>query len=376
LYGITLLALSNFHYVHRMFKPYAGIYLYNGIGFTGAVLLIVPFFGLLRYESLALTYAYRYIPYWACNYALIVFMFTAKIIARRVALDKRSVVVDKMIPFLLIAALYTLVVPQRKPSFLINLIPLIMISFMHWYYSRSRVFLNGMIVYCILWLPFFLVDWNQTLLVFILELACGAFCYMLGSFYQAKYNARAQAILFKVFGLLIFFSSCYVVSFQAVGRVFSRGFKFPSLVDFWLLFSAAYLGILVLYRALAPLKYPRHKHGLLPEEQYLVTFLPFAAPLLLIAIASRSVDFWYTFGTNTLYLGILVAFIAVGYRRNELYTKALAFSFLVLLVLSRYLELEWSLFYKAVLFIVTGIFILVIGIFAEKHKHEAVVIEK
>ncbi|MDD5585238.1 MAG: DUF2157 domain-containing protein [Candidatus Omnitrophica bacterium] len=374
LYGVLLLTISNFHEKEPL-RAYHGVYFDTGIVILAIVFLLVPLFGVLQRGGRVLLFPREYLSFWIYNGVL----FAATVICRemtaRVSLDKRCQVINRLIPYLLVAVVYILFLPYKKPSFLLDLFPLILIAFMYWYYSRSRILLNFFLLYLALWLPFFLIEWHQMFLLFLLYLACGVFSYMLGWVYIAKYQTPHEGDLLKVLGLFLMFFSIYIFSFNAAASFFSRNFIFPHSFDFWFLFIALHAGMALLYRALRAFRYPAHKNGLLIEEKYLITLLPFIPLVLFVNFKMRPVDFWYTFLLNSFYVGLLIVCIAAGYRRSQTYMRVIAFVFLVLLVLSRYFELEWSLLYKAVLFISTGAFILLAGIFIEKHKKKVVVIE-
>ncbi|MDD5194649.1 MAG: DUF2157 domain-containing protein [Candidatus Omnitrophica bacterium] len=375
LYGILLLAVSNLH-LGPSLRIYRGIYFDAGVAILAIVFFLVPIFGALARGLQVLMSPGAYRSFWVYSASLCIATLVCRESSARTSLDTRGKLINRLIPYFFVATSYILFVPSAKPSFLANLFPLVLVAFMHWHYSRSRLLLNFVLLYFAFCLPASLADFHQTLLVFILYLICGIFCYMLGWFYVARFDAREEAGLLKILGLLLMFFSLFIFSFSSVAGHFYRNFKFSRSFDFWLIFICFYAAILFFRHKLSTFVYPAYKRGLLREESCLISILPFAPLMLLINFRHHPADFWYTFLVNVFYLGVLIGYITAGYRRNQTYLRVIAFLFLILVVVSRYFELEWSLLYKAVLFISTGVFILAAGIIIEKNKTKVVVIEE
>ena len=133
---------------------------------------------------------------------------------------------------------------------------------------------------------------------------------------------------------------------------------------------------LAAYGRLAGFAYPAHKKGLLPEERLMIPILLALPAALFAAYANNLAGARLTFAVNFCAICMLIVCLVAGYRRREAYLKALALVFLALLVGSRYFEIEWSLIYKGVLFILTGIIVLAGGIVFEKYKDKVAIIER
>lgn len=375
LYGIILLSASNLHLIKDTFKEYRRIYLYIGTSIFSVAVFLLPFFGISKLSPQALTLGGLSLSFWVCNGILLIGSLVCKTLINRKRLDKVGSVINRLVPYLLVAALYVFIVPKIKPFLIPTLFPVILVAFAHWYFSKSRILLNLLLVYFALWLPFCLIKWEQPLMLFLLFLIYGAVCYMLGWTHISKFQDKTSGDSFKFFGLLTIFISLYTFASSQISEIFAKDYKLPTSFDFWLLALFFYAGALFLYKYVVRFRHPLQKKGMLPEERIMVPIL-FVIPIILFIIFSNKLTgFWYTFLINFFYVCLLIAYLAAGYRRRELILRILSFAFLVIVIGTRYLEIEWSLLYKSILFIFTGIIILVVGILLEKNKDKVALLE-
>ncbi|MCK4649226.1 DUF2157 domain-containing protein [bacterium] len=375
LYGIILLAASNLHLIKDTLKEYRRIYLYIGTSIFSVTIFLMPFFGMVKLSPQALTLRGLSLSFWVCSSVLLAGSLACKTLINRERLDKVGSIINKILPYLLVAALYVLIMPQAKPLLILALFPVILVAFTHWYFSKSRILPNLLLFYFVLWLPFCLIKWEQPLMLFLLFLVYGAACYLLGWTYISKFQDKTSGDLFKFFGLLVVFISLYTFAFSQISEIFAKDYELPTSFDFWLLALLFYAGALFLYRYVARFKYPLQKRGMLPEERIIAPILLITPLVLFIVFSNKLTGFWYTFSINSFYLCLLIVFLVDGYRRRELILRILSFTFLVILIGTRYLEIEWSLLYKSMLFTFTGIIILVAGILLEKNKDKVALIE-
>jgi uncharacterized membrane protein len=375
LYGIALLASSNLHAAGNL-AAYRQIYLVIGLVITSLAIGIVPLFGPIKFDPQAMTLATLPASFWTCSGLLFTGVLAAGLLARIKDLDSTGHSINKMLPFLLAAALFVFLMPLLKTYMTLSLLPLIIVAVAYRYISRSIILLNILVVYMFFWLPFCLIRWEQPLLLFVLYPAYGAACYLLGWYYASKQQDAGLGNAFKFFGLFAFFAALYVFSSSQISKSFMKDFAFPVSFDFWLLMAVFYAGALALYGRLAGFAYPARKNGLLPEERFMIPVLLAFPAALFGAYANNLAGTRLVFAVNFCAICMLIAFLVAGYRRREAYLKALALVFLALLVGSRFLEIEWSLIYKGVLFILTGIIVLVGGIIFEKYKDKVAIIER
>ncbi|MFH1563041.1 MAG: DUF2157 domain-containing protein [Nitrospirota bacterium] len=375
LYGIILLSASNLHLLKDSLKEYRQIYLYIGTTIFSVAIFFMPFLGLIELNPQSLTLERLSISFWICSGVLLIGSLVVKTLINKEYLDRTGRIIDKILPYLLVATLYILIMPKTKPLLIPTLFPIILTAFAYWYFSKSRILLNLLLVYFALWLPFCLIRWEQPLMFFLLFLIYGAVCFVLGWTYISKFKDKIFGDAFKFFGLLITFISLYTFSSNSISEIFAHDYKFPTSFDFWLLTSFFYAGGIFLYKYIAEFKYPLQKRGMLPEER-IITPILFIMPIILFLIfSSQLIGFWYTFFINFFYVSLLITCLAAGYRRREGYLKLLSFISLVILVGTRYFELSWSLLYKSLLFTFAGIIILVVGILLEKNKDKVAIIE-
>ncbi|MDP2922172.1 MAG: DUF2157 domain-containing protein [Candidatus Omnitrophota bacterium] len=376
LYGVLLIAASNVHILKAPYVVYQKLYLYTGIAVFSAVIFLLPFFGVFQKFYYVLPMANLSVSFWVCNAILLSGILVCILLFSKTQLEKTALVVKQMMPSLLSAALFIICMPTFKESLLFNLLPVLFIVFSYWYHTKSRILTNLALIYFFIWLPFCLITWKQPFMFFLLILIYGPFCYLLGWAYIVKFQDYLAGNLCKAFGLAIMFFSLYIFSFGSIGKYFARGYIFPRDYEFWYIVILLYLGIILLYTCyVSSFNYPASKKGLLAEERTLAPFLPTVSVIFFILISNRLTGFWYTFLVNLLFMCLLIVFLAAGYRRQQLYLKVITFIFLILLVGTRYIEMEWSLLYKAILFIITGIIVLVVGVAFEKNKDKVVIIE-
>ncbi|MFA7159418.1 MAG: DUF2157 domain-containing protein [Kiritimatiellia bacterium] len=375
LYGIALLAISNLHAGGRL-AAYRQVYLVIGLVAAGIAIGVIPLCGPIKFDPRAMTLATLPASFWTCSGLLLAGVLAAWALARTTDLDQTGIEINKMLPFLLAAALFVFLMPFFKGYMTLSLLPVILIAIAHRHFSKSTALLNILLVYLFFWLPFCLIRWEQPLMLFLLYPAYGAACYLLGWNYVSKLHNAGLGNAFKFFGLFAVFAALYTFSSSEISRSFVKDYSFPSSFDFWLLMAVFYAGAIFAYVRLAGFAYPAHKNGLLPEERFMVPVL-LVIPAALIAVYSCNLaGTRQVFAANFCAICMLMAFLVAGYRRREAYLKALALVFLVLLVGSRFLEIEWSLLYKAVLFILTGVIVLVGGIIFEKYKDKVAIIEQ
>ncbi|MFC1599255.1 hypothetical protein ACFL2W_00540, partial [Candidatus Omnitrophota bacterium] len=220
-------------------------------------------------------------------------------------------------------------------------------------------------------------EWRQAWIFFVLFMLYGCFCYILGWTHIARAKETSLGAFFKIYGLCVMFLSLYIFSFDSLTRYLADEFSLVSSPDFWLLFIGGYSAAVALYiRYVSKCNYPLVKQGLIPEERALVPIF-FICPLFFLGVfAFKHTGVVYAFLVNFSYICILITLLIAGYRRGQLSLKATAFIFLMLLVATRYIEVDMSLLHKALLFIITGVVILAFGIWIEKYKEKVVIIEE
>ena len=375
LYGILLLPASNLQLLKNELKEYRDIYSIIGTVICAVYFLLLPVFGVIKLSPQALTLAGLSPSFWICNLILLFGGILINTGANEKYLDKRGVIIKKTFPFFLLSALYIFAIPYIKPSFILTLLPVALVACSHWYFSRSRLLLNLSLAYLLLWLPFCLLEWKSSFDLFLLYLSYGLTCYILGWAYISKFEDRISGIYFKIFGLFVMFLSLYIFAFKQISETFAREFRLSTSLDFWILMSLFYAGALFLYKYVEKFTYPVHKQGLLPEERILVPALFITPIILFVVFATQLVNLSYIFLINFFYLSLIITCLIVGYRRRETFMKVLSCIFLVLFVTARYAEIEWSLLYKSLLFILTGIIILALGIILEKNKERVAIID-
>lgn len=374
LYGITLLSASNLHSAKDKLKEYLGIYRVIGTVICAVSILLLPLISVAELSPQVLTPGGLSPSFWVCSFLLLLGSIFINMGVKETYLDKRGVIVRKILPYLLLSALYVFIIPYVKPRLILTLLPVALVAFSYWYFSRSRLLLNLSLIYLLLWFPFCLIEWKQAFDLFMLYLFYGLTCYMLGWTYISKFQDKIAGVSFKFVGLFITFLSLYIFAFKQVSESFAKGYRLPTSFDFWILIFFLYVSVLFLYRYVVNFTYPTHKKGLLPEERILVPLL-FGTPIVLFVVFSYQLaNLGYTFLINFFYLSLIIAYLVVGYRRRETYMKVLSLTFLVLLVIARYAEMEWSLLYKSILFIFTGVIILALGIMLEKNKERVAII--
>ncbi|MFH1860880.1 MAG: DUF2157 domain-containing protein [bacterium] len=375
LYGIVLLSVSNLHLFKDTLKEYRRIYLYIGTSMFLIAIFLMPFFGMIKLSPQTVTLEKLSLSFWICSGLLLMSSLLVKVFVNKEYLDRTGKIIDKILPYLLAAALCIFIMPKAKPFLIPTLLPIILTALAHWYFSKSRILLNLSLVYFVLWLPFCLIEWEQPLMLFLLLLIYGAVCFVLGWTYISKFQDKISGDSFKFFGLLITFISLHIFSSNYMSKGFADEYKFPTSYDFWLMVSFFYAAGLFLCKYIAGFKYPLQSKGMLPEERVIASIL-FIIPIILFLIfSSKLIGLWYTFFINLLYVSLLITCLTAGYRRCELHLKLLSFIFLMILMGNLYLEVEWSLFYKSILFILAGVIILVVGILFEKNKDKVAIIE-
>jgi hypothetical protein len=280
-----------------------------------------------------------------------------------------------MLPYLLFSALYIFVIARIQVFLTLTILPVAVVAYSHWFFSRSRMLLNLFLVYLLLWMPFFLFAWKAPVYLFLLYLPYGLACYLLGWRYISRFDDKNGGIGFKIFGAIVVLFTLYIFTFKQVSEGFAGEFRLSAFADFWILLSLFCGGVVFLYGQVRKFIYPAHKYGLLPEERVLIPVLFMALPVILGVFAAKTANLTYLFLVNFFYICLVITVLVIGYRRNEAFMKVLSCVFLVLFVSARYAEIEWSLLYKSLLFILTGVIILVLGVILEKNKERVVIID-
>jgi hypothetical protein len=377
LYASLLIISSPLHLLKENYHNWRGPYLYTGIVILAGTLFLLPFFGVFQQFSKSIPYTFLSLHFWLFNLVLVLGIVGSLLLFPKMNEDKTTVLIKQMTPSFLLSALAIVILPYFKTSLLINLLPVLFVVFSHWQHSRLRLLVNFSLIYFFIWLPFCLVNWKQPFTFFVVLLLYGNFCYILGWFYLAKFNAKVSATLFKALGLLAIFFSLYILSFSSIAQYFSRHYTLIKNTEFWYIIICLYCLLIFLYRrGVSAFNHPSVKYGRLREERAVTLIFSLLPIIFFILICAKLTGFWYIFFINFSFIGLLITFIAAGYRRQELSLKVISFLFLILLVGARYLEMQWSLFHKAVLFIITGIIVLAVGIIFEKNKDKVVIIEK
>lgn len=375
LYGIFLLSASNLHLLRNKLRGYRDIYSIVGTAICSVSFLLLPLFGVVKLGPQALTLESLSTSFWICSLILLLGGILINTAVDERYLDKRGIIIKKTSPFFLLSALYIFAIPYINPSLILTLLPVALVACPHWYFSRSRLLLNLSLAYLLFWLPFCLFEWKSPFDLFLLYLSYGFTCYILGWAYISKFEDKISGISFKIFGLFVIFLSLYIFAFKQISETFAKEFRLSTSFDFWVLLLLFYTSALFLYKYVVKFTHPAHKQGLLPEERILVSVLFLTPAILLVAFSAQLVNLAYIFLINFFYLSLIITCLIVGYRRRETFMKVLSCIFLVLFVTARYAEIEWSLLYKSLLFILTGIIILTLGIILEKNKERVAIID-
>ncbi|UCC94872.1 MAG: DUF2157 domain-containing protein [Candidatus Omnitrophota bacterium] len=377
LYALFLVGASNAHLLRNNLWQYRKIYLFTGIAVFSVVVFLLPLFGVMQSEFISPSLSSLSLSFWICSVVLLGGVIFCIRLTSGMQLDESASLVRKMMLSLFAASLYILAMPTIKHSLLLTLFPVAIVALAYWHYTKSRLLIHLSLVYIIIWLPFCLVQWKQVFVLFFLFLLYGAFCYILGWTYLSRFQAVATGNLFKAFGLTVGFFSLYIFSFSSLSEYFAGEYAIITDSEFWIITIFLYLVIFFLYtQYLSTFYYPSHKKGMLPEERVAAPILFITPMIIFIEIANKFTGTFYTLFINFLTLSLLIAFLAAGYRRKQVSLKVISFLFLALLVGTRYLEIEWSLLYKSLLFIVTGIIVLAVGIIIERNKEKVVVINE
>jgi len=375
LYGLILLVLHNFSLIKERLKDFSQVFLYLGVIILSLVIFLLPLSALFILDK-PLNIRILSYPFWLATGLLLGIALSLKILTYKKPLDEIGVIVNNLFFYLLVTPLCIPLMFGMKNFLIITLLPPLIISLAYFYIEKSKVFLNFLMVYLLFWFPFCLINkWGQPLIFFLLLLVYGSSCYVLGWNYLSK-DQRDWGYFFSRYGLAIIFSSLYVFSFDFLSREFSMRYIFPTSLDYWLLVAFFYTLSFFLLRNVVKFTCSLEKKGtlkgtLIEERSILPTLL--IPPILFFIFSFKSIGLGYVFFINILFLSLILFSLSAGYRRDDNFLKVFSWFFLILLVGSRYLELGWSFLYKSILFIFTGMIILIVGIFLEKYKERLVV---
>lgn len=374
LYGLILLILYNFSLIKDPLKDFSQVFLYLGVTILSLVIFLLPLSALFILDK-PLNIRILSYPFWLATGLLLGIALSLKILTYKKPLDKIGVIVNNLFFYLLVTPLCIPLVFGMKNFLIITLLPPFIISLAYFYIEKSKILLNFLMVYLLFWFSFYSIKWEQPFISFLLLLVYGSSCYVLGWDYFSK-GQRDWGYFFSRYGLAIIFSSLYVFSFDFLSKEFSEHYIFPRFLDYWLLVIFFYTLSFFLLRNVVKFTCSLEKKGtlkgtLIEERSILSTLL--IPPILLFIFSFKSIGLGYVFFINILFLSLILFSLSAGYRRDDNFLKVFSWFFLILLVGSRYLELQWSFLYKSVLFTFTGMIILIVGIFLEKYKERLVV---
>lgn len=368
LYGIFLLVLSNLYPFHLLHSKYRQIYIYAGVIICTVSLILVCHIGASEYYRLFKVQHIFPISFWICNIFLLLCCVIINQFVNDRYLDSKGILIRKLVPPLLVTAYYVFAIPYIKPYMVLLLFPIAFIAYAHWHYSRTTLFLNIFLIYLPFWLYLYLKQWHQLVDLLLLYLFYGHICYLLGWVYITKHKLKIWGEFFKFLGLLWTCFILYIFGFESLSTFLAKWYRFQFSYEYWLFFLLFYLTIVFLFEKVFRLRYPENKDGLFFEERILLPVL-YAVPLiLLVSFSYKIVNPGFILLFNILYLVLIIGLIMIGYHRNQPYLKLLSFIFLILLVMTRYIEADLSFKYKTILFISTGIVIIALGVILERYK--------
>lgn len=375
LYGLLLLALSNLHAGPERMRRYRTIYLALGGVILGTVIFSQPLYGVWAATQTALSPAVLPWPYWLSAGLLLAAGGAIVLAPGWRAGDETGREVRMLFPFLAGASLYWLALPLIKfsvlPSWLGTGTALVGL----WLVRRIRGLWYAAMIYGLVWLAALFHIWREPVWILGLLMLAGAGIYMYGWLPRER-DTREEGMVFNLLGLVLALAPMFFMTFHAINReLYHALVPVPKSADFWILAGLLAAGWLVCRWRTLSYAHPRKPGGLLPEEEALAAGLAVAPFALGAAACTLALSNWFTFTLNAALMLLAVMFLITGYRRREAYLKAFGFALISLLVACRFFEMDWSLLYKSLLLVSTGIVIMTVGILFEKNKEKVAVID-
>ena len=116
-------------------KEYRGIYRIIGTVICAVSILLLPLIGVIKLSPQALTLGRLAPSFWVSSFLLLLGSIFINMASQEAYLDKRGIVIKKILPYLLISALYVFIIPYIKPRLILALFPVALVAFSYWYFS-------------------------------------------------------------------------------------------------------------------------------------------------------------------------------------------------------------------------------------------------
>lgn len=375
LYGLVLIALANVHAAAARLQAYTPVYRVLGALILGTLVVSQPFYGIwsvghghLELSSLPWSF------WWFCGLLLAAGMILVWLAPWRSA-DQASAKTRLWFPFLAAASLYWLWLPLIKFSVLPSLLGLAIVVAAHWLITRSLNLVHAAVFVALAWLACLNLEWKLAWWFISLLVLCGAGLYLYGWDLRRRQQSDL-GLAFQLVGLGLGLGPLFALTFHAFNqKILGQALRLPVNPDFWILAGLLCAGWLAGCRLVFIYTHPQTRGGLLIEERFLAVLLGLSPFAIAAARYAAPVGNWFTFALNAALFFASVMFLITGYRRREGYLKVLGFGLISLLVASRFFEMDWSLLYKSLLLVFSGIVIMATGILFEKNKDKVAVID-
>jgi uncharacterized membrane protein len=375
LYGMVLLALSNVHAASARLQVYAPVYRFLGALMVAALTVTQPFYGIWSVGHGQMALSALPWSFWLSCGLLLAAGVTLVWLPQWRSEDPLSVRTRTWFPYLAAASLYWLLLPLIKISVLPSLLGVAVVVFAHWLVTRSWTLIHTAMAVTVAWLACLNLEWELGWWYFFLLVLCGAALYLYGWELRRR-KAKDIGLVFQLVGLAMSLGLLFVLTFHAASqKILARILPLPANPDYWIVAGLLCAGWLAGCRLVFIYSHPKIPGGLLLEERIFAVLLGLSPAAITAARYAAPVGNWFTFAINAALLFVSVMFLITGYRRREMYLKILGFILISLLVACRFFEIDWSLLYKSLLLVFSGIIIMAVGILFEKNKDKVAVID-
>ncbi|MEW6515550.1 MAG: DUF2157 domain-containing protein [candidate division FCPU426 bacterium] len=375
LYGLVLLVVSNVHAGKARLQSYAPVYRLVGAVILAALIVSQPFYGIWSVQHARMELAALPWAFWLWCGLLLAGGIILVFIPRWKADDPSSRLTRAWLPYLAAASLYWLALPLIKISVLPSLLGMSAAVLGHWLATRSRSLIQAAIVISLAWLGSLNLEWELTWWFMALLILCGAALYLYG-WDLRRPPAKELGLVFQLLGLCLSLGPLFLLTFHSINqKILVAILPLPVHPDYWILAGLLGAAWLAGCRLIFAYAHPKAPHGLLAEERVLAVLLGLSPFAVTAARYAGPPDNWFTFALNAAFFFVSVMFLITGYRRREPHLKALGFGLISLLVAFRFFEMDWSLLYKSILLVFSGIIIMATGILFEKNKEKVAVLD-
>jgi uncharacterized membrane protein len=245
------------------------------------------------------------------------------------------------------------------------------------YKLRSRLAVGIGLFGLVLWLSVacggsFRSD-EAILFVFLLSAVAGLLIFALGRLQSAWSRSSLMKTSYRIVGLLVFFFSLYLLTFQGLVRIYrySRGGAEGS-VFFMAAFSIiaiCALGAAALNAAAGKNNAGQHKSMLIEAALvFIATFV--LAALALLGPAAGEKGLLIT--TNLLLFLAIITVVISGYMGRDEILINIGLVFFVLDIIARYFDFFWDMLDKSLFFMGGGILLLAGGFLLERNRRKII----